>query len=94
MNRRTDVDGENKGADANQSDVLSRPGVRRLDAVIPFPRPSTAASVRSGAGDTPPVSSAFVPLGEAVDAVVMKLRGDFPRLRVLRIAREGDDPER
>lgn len=66
--------------------------------VVPFPSPArrvgqtansffpgSAASARDqeGAGVSPASASSFVSLGSAVHAVVLRLRGDFPRLRVM-----------
>lgn len=75
MNRRTDFDGENKGTDANQADVLSGSG-RRLDSVIPFPFPRrTEAAASEGSAGCSETSSGhpFIPLGTAVAAVIMRL---------------------
>lgn len=80
MRRRDDDDRGENLAGLSPSAIGSG---RRLDAVIPFPRRTDAAATGSAAGDTPPVSLAsFEPLGEAVAAVVMRLRGGSVRLRV------------
>lgn len=82
--RRTEIDGENPGTDANQADVLSRSAARGT-SVLQFPRRAdTAALGGSAAGGDPPSPPApFEPLGDAVAAVVLRLRGGFPRVKVL-----------
>lgn len=52
--------------------------------VIPFRRANSAASSGSAAGGDPPSPPApFVPVGDAVAAVVLRLRGGFPKVKVL-----------
>ena len=71
MNRRDEFDGE--GRTENPITALSGPGARRPDTVIPFRRRDTAAS--PAASDIPPMSEApFMPLGNAVQAVVLRLK--------------------
>lgn len=80
MNRRTEVDGE--GDDAKPTAAPTCPGVRRRETVIEFRR-SDRPSCRPAAGGDPPSPPApFEPLGNAVAAVVLRLRGGFPRIRV------------
>lgn len=58
---------------------------RRLDAVIPFTRraDTSAALVGSAAGGDPPSPPAnFEPLGQAVSAVVLRIRNSRLRLKV------------
>lgn len=56
------------------------PGSSRL---IPFPVAAAAKGRDTeGAGVSSASASSFVPLGSAVHAVVLRLRGDFPRIRV------------
>lgn len=57
--------------------------------VIPFRR-ATAAHVGSAAGDDP-LSSPAIPLGSAVQAVVLKLANKRIRLRVESPSREEED---
>ena len=84
MNRRTEIDGE--GDDAIPTAAPTCPGVRRRDNVIPFRRVEAAASCVGPAASSPysadRLDAHFVPVGEAVAAVVMSLRGGFPRIRV------------
>jgi hypothetical protein len=91
--RRIEIDGENPGTDANQAEVLSRSAART--SLIPFPcRPAPRPVTAAGSDLPPPLDPApFEPLGNAVAAVVMRLRGDFPRVSVLRVAGEDSDPE-
>ena len=89
MRRRTEIDGENPGTDANQAEVLSKSAART--SVVAFPR---RAPPRPAAEVSPPEASApFLPLGSVTQAVVMRLANDAVRLRVLRIAEEERDPE-
>ncbi len=48
-----------------------------------FPGSAASALDQEGAGVSPASASSFVPLGDAVHAVVLRLKGDFPRLRVM-----------
>lgn len=90
--RRTDIDGEGD-TDANQGISLSGSG-RRLDAVIPFPRRAKSAACPA-AEDTPPVSSApFEPLGPLVQAVVMRLKDDRVRLKVMAAGPREEETDR
>lgn len=61
------------------------PGPPGSNRVIPFP--GSAARPSRDREDTgvssASVSSLFIPLGMAAHAVVMKLQGDFPRVRVM-----------
>lgn len=80
MNRRTDFDGDGS-PDANQGNSLSTSGVLRLDTVVPFSRKTSAALDGLAAGGDP-LSSPAIPLGSAVQAVVMRLANKRIRLRV------------
>lgn len=63
------------------------PGSNRL---IPFPVAAAAKGRDTeGAGDSSASASSFVPLSVPIRAVVMRLQGKFPRIRVER-ATEGD----
>jgi hypothetical protein len=90
--RRTDIN-EEGGTDANQGTSLSGSG-RRLDSVIPFPRRADPPSGFAAEVSPPEASAPFESLGSVTQAVVMRLANDAVRLRVLRVAREEDDPER
>lgn len=94
MNRRTEIDGE--GDDAIPTAAPTCPGVRRRDCVIPFPSRRYGVPPRCpAAGDTPPVSLApFIPVGQAVAAVILSLRGGFPRISVTGPGREEDNQGR
>lgn len=90
MNRRTEVDGEGDDAKPNVAHTCSG---RRLDTVIPFPRSVEAAASCGPAASSPSSADgldAFISVGEAVAAVVMSLRGGFPRVKVLVPAKGGD----
>lgn len=80
MNHSANSGGE--GDDAERQSALSCSGVRRPDCVIPFPSRRDSVPPRCpAAGDTPPVSLApFIPVGQAVAAVILSLRGGFPRI--------------
>lgn len=58
------------------------PGPPGSNRVIPFPAPPPSPG-REGAGVSPASASSFIPLGDAVHAVVLRLKGDFPRVRVM-----------
>lgn len=90
--RRTDIDGEGS-TDANRDGSLSGSG-RRLNAVIQFPcRPSTAASGGLVAGGDPsPPPAPFDRLGGNVQAVVLRLKDNRVRIKVL--APAGDEEDR
>ena len=93
-------DGSDELAGSCEAISPGPPGSNRL---IPFPG-SAARTTRDqeGAGvSSASASSTFVPLGMAVHAVVLRLQGGFPRIRVsgqpggacrpLTDQREGDD---
>ncbi|KKX29573.1 hypothetical protein YH62_15540 [Rhizobium sp. LC145] len=68
-----------------------------MDAVIPFPsrRANSAASSGSAAGGDPPSPPAsFVPVGDAVAAVVLRLRGGFPKVKVLAAGPREEEKDR
>jgi hypothetical protein len=94
--RRTDVnDGREENLAGSSSSAVGPD--RRLDAVIPFSRRAAiaAASGSAGATETSSAAPSFIPVGIAVAAVVLRLRGGFPRIQALRIAEEEQesDPE-
>lgn len=63
-------------------------------AVIPFPRRAKAAAsagpAASNSSSADELDAPFIPLSDAVAAVVLKLRGGFPRVKVLVPAKGGD----
>lgn len=80
--RRTDTDGDDE---AQGSCGANFPAVSRSAAgetVIPFPQ-SRAASGSAAAGDPHQDPAAFIQLGSAVAAVVMRLRSARPSIKVL-----------
>lgn len=82
MNRRTEVDGE--GDDAKPTAALTCSGVRRTENVIPFPRRSALPSCAPAASSpysADGLDASFIPLSDAVAAVVISLRGGFHRIR-------------
>lgn len=81
MHRRDDETDDGTGL-AGLSPVVSGPPGQ---TVIPFRRAATSASFGSAAGGDPPSPppAPFEPLGDAVAAVVLRLRGGFPRVKVL-----------
>ena len=84
MKRPSKFDGEGKSpaSDRLPSPSAGPPGSSRL---IPFPRSSAAALAAEGsegAGVSSASASSFTSLGSAVHAVVLRLQGDFPRIRV------------
>lgn len=52
--------------------------------VIPFPRRPDPPSALLAETSPPEVSAPFIPLSVPVAAVVLRLRGKFPRVQVLR----------
>lgn len=83
-------DGSEELAGSCEAISSGPPGSNRL---IPFPRSAAAALSAEGSEDagvsSASASSTFVPLSVPVRAVVMRLQGRFPRIRVER-ATEGD----
>lgn len=78
MNRRTEVDDEGDDAKSNAALVCSG---RRLDAVIiPFRRAHSAACPAASSPYSADGLDAFISVGDAVAAVVLSLRGGFPRI--------------
>jgi hypothetical protein len=79
MNRRTDLnDGE---ADTLAGTPASPFGPPSGPTVIPFRRAEPPSG--PAAGDTPPVSPAFVSLGSVTQAVVMRMVNNRVRLNVM-----------
>lgn len=93
MKRPSKFDGEGKSpaSDRLPSPSAGPPGSSRL---IPFPRSSAAALAAEGsedAGVSSASASSFVLLSVPVRAVVMRLQGQFPRVKVLVPVGEGED---
>lgn len=73
-------DGSDELAGSCEAISSGPPGSNRL---IPFPVAAAAKGRDTeGAGVSSASASSFVPLGDAVHAVVLRLRGDFPRIKV------------
>lgn len=94
MNFRSTHNGDGEGRSL-AGDVLPFPSpARRAGQTANSQLPGVSAAASAGDREDTGVSSAsvsslFIPLGMAAHAVVMKLRGGFPRIRVER-ATEGD----
>lgn len=89
MKRPSKFDGEGKSlaGDLSPSPSAGPPGSSRL---IPFPVAAAAKGRDTeGAGVSSASVPSFVPLSVPIRAVVMRLQGKFPRIRVER-ATEGD----
>lgn len=89
--RRTDIDDD--GAKILAGIRAESSGLPLGPTVIPFRRADTSAASGSAAGGDPPSPPAnFEPLGQAVSAVVLRIRNSRLRLRVAGPgAREEDD---
>lgn len=73
------------------SDRFSSPSPSDGPKIIPFRRDASAATCVSAAGDEPP-SSPAIPIGDAVQAVVLRLANKRIRLKVqARAAGRKDD---
>ena len=59
------------------------------ETVIQFPSPAASAGAREDAAVSSASASLFVSIGAVTHAVVLRLRGGFPKIRVERAA-EGD----
>lgn len=96
MTRRIENFGDGNGTDANQTGAVSGPGTRRTRTnLLSFPSPAAkTAGAKEGAGVSSASASSFVSLGSAVHAVVLRLRGDFPRVRVAGAPREEEQARR
>lgn len=77
-------------------DVVPFPSLARSagPTTIQFPGVSAAASAgdQEDAGVSSASASSFVSLGAVTHAVVLRLRGGFPRVNVMRDAAEGGAP--
>lgn len=82
-------DGSDELAGSCEAISSGPPGSNRL---IPFPRSAAAALAAEGsegAGVSSASASSFIALGTAVHAVVLRLQGGFPKIKVVRGAAEG-----
>ncbi|KNY13112.1 hypothetical protein AKG11_31065 [Shinella sp. SUS2] len=87
----SDGDGEAQGF---MREPTSPPSLRSAagGTVIQFPSPAAFAGAREGAGvSSASASSTFVSLGSVTHAVVLRLRGGFPRISMP--ARPGEEEE-
>jgi hypothetical protein len=82
MKRPSKFDGEGKSLAGDLSSSPSS-GPPESGCLIPFPG-AAARSPRDteGAGVSSASASSFVPLGDAVHAVVLRLQGGYPRVKV------------
>lgn len=87
MNRRSDIDGD--GAKVLAGTNTPPPAASPRDVVVPLRRVRSSSGLAAG-GDPPSSPAPFVPVGEAVAAVVLRLRGGFPRVKSL-VQTGGDD---
>jgi hypothetical protein len=86
---RTDTDNDKGESLAGPSPFVAGPPSGH--AVIPFRRADTSAASGSAAGGDPPSPPAnFEPLGQAVSAVVLRIRHSRLRLKVTGPGREDD----
>lgn len=90
MHRRDDEKDDGLGLPGLSPVVSGPPG----PTVIQFPRRANTTACPAAGGDPPSSPAPFESLGSVTQAVVMRLANDAVRLRVLRVAREEDDPER
>lgn len=86
---RTDTENDKGESLAGPSPFVAGPPPGH--AVIPFRRADTSAASGSAAGGDPPSPPAnFEPLGQAVSAVVLRIRNSRLRLKVTGPGREDD----
>lgn len=94
MKRPSKFDGEGKSpaSDRLPSPSAGPPGSSRL---IPFPG-SAARTARDqeGAVVSSASASSFIPLGSITHAVVLRLQGGFPKVKVLADAQREEEPTR
>ncbi|NTG86173.1 hypothetical protein G6L15_08440 [Agrobacterium rhizogenes] len=80
------------GDDGLAGPSISTHGPPREQTVIPFPRDRRAASVDlAAAGDPRQDPAAFIPLGQAVSAVVMRVRNSRLKVKVQVQTTEGTE---
>lgn len=76
---------ENDGIAGKACNDVRDPGPPHQTNLIPFPKSNPPPSRSLDADGEPHLPSApFIPLGNAVAAVVMSLRGGFPKVKVAR----------
>ncbi|GMB80517.1 hypothetical protein NN6n1_12990 [Shinella zoogloeoides] len=86
----------NSGGDGEAQGFMREPTsppspVRRIgETVINFPSPAAFAGAREDAGVSSASASSFIPLGIAAHAVVLRLQGGFPKIRVRGAAEGGE----
>lgn len=80
MNHKANSDGE--GDDAIPTAAPTCPGVRRRDNVLPFRRVASASFGHdaSSSYSADGLDAHFIPVGQAVAAVILSLRGGLPRI--------------
>lgn len=85
-------DGSEELAGSGEAISPGPPGSNRL---IQFPG-SAARTSRDieDAGVSPASASSFVSLGSAISPVILRLQGEFPKIRVRRPAEGGEQAER
>lgn len=85
-------DGSDELAGSCEAISSGPPGSNRL---IPFPvAAATKGRDQEGAGVSSASASSFVPLSVPVHAVLMRLKGRFPRVKVLAPTGEDDRDQR
>lgn len=85
-------DEENRFPLAADELFSSSPARRIGETIIQFPGPAASAGDHEGAGvSSASASSPFVSLGSVTHAVVLRLRGGFPRISMP--ARPGEEEE-
>lgn len=78
MNYRIETVGE--GDDAKPTAAPTCSGVRRRENVIAFRRVEAAACPAASSPSSADGLDAFIPVGQAIAAVVLRLRYGFPRI--------------
>ncbi|ACI55725.1 hypothetical protein Rleg2_2451 [Rhizobium leguminosarum bv. trifolii WSM2304] len=87
--RRTDIENDKGESLAGPSPFVAGPPSGH--AVIPFRKADTSAASGFAAGGDPPSPPAnFEPLGQAVSAVILRIRNSRLRLKVTGPGREDD----
>lgn len=98
MNFRSTHNGDGEGVSL-AGDVVPFPSpARRIgqtaNSSSPGPAAATSAGDTEGAGVSSASASSFVPLGSLTHAVVLRLQGGFPKIRVRRPAEGGAEAGR
>jgi hypothetical protein len=75
---------ENDGIAGKAGNDVRDPGPPHLTNLISFPKSKTPLPRSLAADGEPPLPSAFIDLGEATQAVVLRLAKGFPKIKVLR----------